>query len=363
MAETNPDNIKLHSQSYCDALNILTLEYLDDGTFQLSGSIPKDFLLVYPEIRTKTDGLRPDEFFPFVEHFLEEAREAWNQGKRIKSGPWMESCADGKEVALEASAIMWNKKRILLLELLGDAYDANRNILQLGRENVLIKQYLEEEVRKRTQVIRDREEEIALRLVWAAEAKDGGETGTHIRRIGLFSAEMAKALDWSIDEIDDIRIAATMHDVGKIAIPDKILRKPGELDEEEFEIMKTHTLMGGRILDGSKATMLHMARDIALYHHEKWDGSGYPHGIAGEEIPVCARIVSLVDVYDALVSKRVYKEAWSEENTIEAMKKERGKKFDPELFDIFERLRDIFQEIATAEYPPLFEGFADDYNL
>jgi response regulator RpfG family c-di-GMP phosphodiesterase len=351
------------SESYFDVFNILAFEYKDDGSFHVLEEIPAAFESFYPDVFEQGISHRPDQRFPYIEHFLEEAEEAWTKDKRIRSGPWIETNAEGKEIALEASATLWRSKRILLIEILGDAFDTQQNMLQMGRENLLVKQFLEDLVRERTQDIREREEEIALRLVWAAEAKDAGETGTHIRRIGLYSAEMAKALNWSTADIDDIRIAATMHDVGKIAIPDMILSKPEKLSDDEFEIMKTHTIMGGRILGGSKASMLNMAKDIALSHHEKWDGSGYPYGLVGDAIPLSARIVSIVDVYDALVTKRIYKEAWTEDDAIESMNKDRGKRFDPELFDTFLGLRDIFREIVNKEYSPLFEGFSDDYFI
>jgi HD-GYP domain-containing protein (c-di-GMP phosphodiesterase class II) len=358
MSELDTVDNSLQSQNYCDVLNILVIECLGDNVFQLLSPVPADFLAIYPEISEQDNLFRPDQKFPYIEHFLEDAYKAWLAGKIIKSGPWIETDTEGKEIALEASARVWKSKRILCLEILGDAYDAQHNMLQIGRENLLVKQFMEKLVRESVQKIRDREEEIALRLVWAAEAKDGGETGTHIRRIGLYSAEMAKAIGWHIDDIEDIRIAATMHDVGKIAIPDVILRKPGKLSEEEFEVMKTHTILGGRILDGSKAEMLHMAKDIAVSHHEKWDGSGYPRGLKGDAIPMSARIVSLVDVYDALVTKRIYKEAWTEDDAIKSMLQDRGKRFDPELFDVFLTLLASFRDIASKKYPPLFEGFS-----
>jgi HD-GYP domain-containing protein (c-di-GMP phosphodiesterase class II) len=362
MSTTEIEENSIPPQNYCDALNILIFECLGDSAFQLLSSVPTGFQAIYPEILKQDNSPRPDQRFPYIEHFLEDAYKAWISEKIIKSGPWIETGIEGKDIALEASARVWKSKRLLCLEILGDAYDAQHNMLQIGRENLLVKQFMEKLVRESVQELREREEEIALRLVWAAEAKDGGETGTHIRRIGLYSAEMARAVGWHIDDIDDIRIAATMHDVGKIAIPDVILRKPDSLNEKEFEIMKTHTVMGGRILGGSKTKMINMAKDIALYHHEQWDGSGYPSGLEGDDIPMSARIVSLVDVYDALVTKRIYKEAWTEDDAIESMLKDRGKRFDPELFDTFLSLLDVFREIANKEYPPLFEGFNENYT-
>ncbi|MDX9754907.1 MAG: response regulator [bacterium] len=193
---------------------------------------------------------------------------------------------------------------------------------------------LEAEVRKQTEAIRMREEEISLRLIAAAEYRDD-ETGEHIRRMGLIATELAKSAGMAMTDVDNLRIAAPMHDIGKIGVPDHILRKPGKLTVEEFAIIKRHTIIGAKILDGSDIPLLQMGREIAMYHHEWWNGNGYPEGLKEEEIPLCARIVSIADVYDALLSPRVYKPAFSEEVALEMMIKERGTHFDPTLFDLF----------------------------
>lgn len=206
---------------------------------------------------------------------------------------------------------------------------------------------LEAEVRKQTEAIRKREEEISLRLIAAAEYRDD-ETGEHIRRMGLISAELAKGLGFDTAMVDSMRIAAPMHDIGKIGVPDIILRKPGKLTPEEFEIVKTHTVIGAKILDGSDIPLLQMGRDIAMYHHERWNGGGYPSGKKGEEIPVCARIVTIADVYDALLSPRVYKDPIPEPETIEIMKEEKGRHFDPAIFDVFLELLPDLRKIRQS---------------
>ena len=183
-------------------------------------------------------------------------------------------------------------------------------------------------VRERTSELRAREEEIALRLVWAAERRDQ-ETGAHIRRIGLYSAALAQKLGWGTHMTDDIRVAATMHDIGKIGIPDEILRKPGKYTDQEYEVMKKHSEIGAEILSGSDVPLLQMAWEIAYCHHEKWDGSGYPRGLAGEQIPESARIVTIADVYDALINERVYRRALPEEEALEIMNDNRVKGFAP----------------------------------
>ena len=145
------------------------------------------------------------------------------------------------------------------------------------------------------------------------------------------AALLAKALGMSDEEVDLILNASPMHDIGKLGIPDSILLKPGKLNEKEWEIMKTHAQIGADILGGSKSPLLEMAHEIALTHHEKWDGSGYPNQLKGEEIPIASRLSTMGDVFDALTSDRPYKEAWSVTQTMEYFYKQSGKQFDPSL--------------------------------
>ncbi len=211
------------------------------------------------------------------------------------------------------------------------------NSLERRRLTLRSREYekqLEREVLQRTAEIRNREEEIALHLVWASEYRDD-DTGEHIRRIGMFSAELARSLNWNPEKVEHLRVAAPMHDVGKIGIPDQILLKPGKLTPEEFETIKKHTVIGANILGHSKIPLLKLAATIALSHHEKWNGSGYPQGLRGEDIPEAARIVAVADVYDALVYDRVYRPAFSEEKALAIMEEGRGSHFDPRIFDCF----------------------------
>ncbi|MCF6209857.1 MAG: HD domain-containing protein [Gammaproteobacteria bacterium] len=341
-----------------NALGMAVLEQQADGGFQLVGMPPAELTMLCPDAWQTGKDLYPQREFPFLENFITEAEGAWsNAVKPRRSGPWVETDARGGEHALEAIAMLWSGRRLLIIELLGERYEEHRGFLQMGRENALLRNYLEEQVHLRTADIRAREEEIALRLVWAAESRDDGETGAHIRRIGLYSEVLASTIGWDRPSVDDIRIAATMHDIGKIGIPDVVLRKPGPLTAEEFTIMKTHPVIGGRILAGSKSPMLQMAKDIALSHHEKWDGSGYPYGLKGEAIPMASRIVALADVFDALVHERVYKAGMSADTAVEIMAMNRGKQFDPNLFDEFLRQRERFELIAQEQSVMLFEGF------
>lgn len=211
------------------------------------------------------------------------------------------------------------------------------NALERRRLSIQSREYevrLENDVKQRTEEIRHREEEICLRLTSACEYRDE-ETGTHNRRLGLYAFLLVEQLGWSAQRMDEIRIAACMHDIGKIGVPDNILLKSGRLNDEEFEIIKAHTTIGAQILSGSDISLLKMAREIALSHHEKWDGSGYPHGLAGENIPESARVVAILDVYDALVHKRVYRPPIPEEVALQMMAKDKGTQFDPKIFDAF----------------------------
>lgn len=216
------------------------------------------------------------------------------------------------------------------------------------RERVLARK-----VREQTQEIRESREEIAIRLISASEERDN-ETGAHVRRIGLYAAEMGTLLGWSQLEVDTIRGAAPMHDIGKIGVPDAILQKPGSLTDEEWKLMRAHTTMGARILKASRVPFIQMGARIAACHHEKWDGSGYPNGLAGEEIPVEARITAVVDVYDALCHKRHYKESWPETRVVEFMLAGRGLHFEPRLLDLFLENLDAMRAIreANPDLPP-----------
>ena len=171
-------------------------------------------------------------------------------------------------------------------------------------------------------------------LVLAAEYKDEG-TGNHIVRMCKYSTLLAEKLGLPAEVVQNIKYATPMHDVGKIGIPDNILSKPGILSDEEFEIMTQHTIIGGKILAGSKAEILKVARRIALTHHEKWNGSGYPNGLSKKKIPIEGRIIGLADVLDALTSKRPYKEPYPIEAAIEIIILARGQHFDPAIVDVF----------------------------
>jgi len=190
------------------------------------------------------------------------------------------------------------------------------------------------------------------RLVLAAEYKDE-DTGAHIVRMSRYSALLAEKLGLPDKEVQNIRYAAPMHDVGKIGIPDSILMKPGKLTDKEFEIVKTHTTIGAKILANSQAEILQVAEQIAISHHEKWNGKGYPRGLSGNEIPLGGRIIGMSDVFDALTSKRPYKDPYPIEAALDIIRKERGQHFDPRVADTFldniDEFLKIKEEVCVAD--------------
>jgi putative two-component system response regulator len=210
-------------------------------------------------------------------------------------------------------------------------------------------QGLEKIVRRQTRTIRKTQEETIYRLLSALESRDE-ETGGHVKRIAHFSAHLAREVGWQGNRIEDLLLAAPMHDIGKIGVPDTILLKKAPLTDEEFEIIKSHTTIGGNILKNSEYPMLQLAEEIALSHHEKWNGSGYPRALAGEDIPESGRIVALADVYDALSNDRIYRKASPEDEVIRIMREGRGAHFDPDLFDLFIDSLPEFRRIAR-EHP------------
>lgn len=187
------------------------------------------------------------------------------------------------------------------------------------------------------------------RLSIAAEYRDP-ETGAHIQRMSRYSAAIAHELGLDKQTVESILTASPMHDVGKIGVPDGILMKPQRLTPEEWEVMKEHTTIGGRILGKSRKAFIQLSAEIALTHHEKWDGSGYPNGLKGKKIPLSGRIVALADVFDALTSSRPYKEAFSVETAFDIIKKSKGTHFDPDIVKAFFNIEKQILKIKNDDH-------------
>lgn len=258
----------------------------------------------------------------------------------------------GKEVCKTLKAdTVFNKIPIIFVTALSDEEDEEEG-LSLGAVDYITKPISPAVVRARVKThlslvqadeLKKTRLQVIQRLGRASEYKDN-ETGLHVIRMSHYSYVLAKAIGLSEQQSEEILHAAPMHDLGKIGIPDSIMLKPGKLTDEEFEIIKTHPEIGAEILGDDESSLISLAKSVSLTHHEKWDGSGYPNGLAGEEIPLEGRIVALADVFDALTSKRPYKEAWSVDEAMDFIKEQSGKHFQPELVDLmFENLDKILE--------------------
>jgi len=333
----------------------LNLELLDIMLTQLGVCLLKaangQEALAILEQEPQVDAILLDLEMPVMNGF--ETLEILKQDLNFRDIPVIVITADADEVvktlALGANDFLakpYNPDE-LRLRVMNHVHSKKLNDLTKDMNHIL-----EQEVVKKTAALRtalklskQAEYEISLRLGVAAEFRDL-ETGMHTRRISEFSCKLAGLAGMTVDEAEVLRYASPLHDVGKIGIPDRILLKPGKLDDAEFEIMKKHTEIGGKILsDAERFPLLDAGRIIALQHHEKWDGSGYPHGLAGTDIHSFARIVSIVDVFDALTSERPYKKAFSLEKTISIMTEGRGIFFDPQLLALFFEHIDLFVTI------------------
>lgn len=237
-------------------------------------------------------------------------------------------------------------------EMLGDLA---RSITLAKEEVARQKCLLEETVRARTEEARESELEVIRRLGRAAESRDY-ETGSHVNRMSRLAATLARAVGMGERESAMLLSAAPLHDVGKIAVPDRILQKPRALDPAEWEIMKTHTTEGAKLLAGSRSEVVQMAEVIALTHHERWDGSGYPMGLSGDQIPLVSRICAVCDVFDALISPRPYKEAWSPADALAEIDRQSGAHFDPRIVERALDLIPDFYGSPTAATPAAVRG-------
>ena len=274
--------------------------------------------------------IRPNTYFPILVLTADAMRDTKRRALGSGATDFLTKPVDAVEVILRI-------KTLLQTRWLHE---------QLREQNKI----LEEMVMQRTAELEEARVEILERLALASEFRDD-ETRQHTQRVGEMAGLLARAIGWNDKDVELIRRAATLHDIGKIHISDLILQKPAKLTDEEFAMMQEHVKVGAEILSGTHVKLLEMAEEIARSHHERWDGSGYPNGLAGEEIPLSGRILSIVDVYDALTHDRPYKEAWTTEAAIAEIKEQAGKQFDPELVDAF---IDLIGQVSMTETEDTF---------
>ena len=327
------------------------LRGVDIRVFDRSARGNRDFLYFHPS-RTRREGealtVSPTDPQPEGIHYIGEV----TYGKRR----WSLACTPAPSFfTAKEDWRSWTALGVgLFLTVLIAAYawsvtHRRERIERLVEQRTQRIRILDEQLRQsqeaKVKAIRLAQEETIHRLVTASLCRDE-ETGMHIKRTGLLSESLARAAGWSESDAEIVRLAAPMHDVGKIGIPDAVLQKPGKLTPAEYDIMKTHTLIGAKMLEGSQSSILVMARDIALYHHERWDGRGYPQGLSGLAIPEPARILSIVDVYDALSHDRVYRPALPDDEVLQLMSEGAGTQFDPALLAVFFAYYDELRRLA-----------------
>ncbi len=252
--------------------------------------------------------------------------------------------------ALAAGATDFVNKPFDQLELVARV----RNLCRLSTYQNMLRSssdHLTELVSEYSRSLDESRREIIARLVRAAEFRDN-ETGLHVVRMSHYAMLIAREMGLPDEQVSTILQASPMHDVGKIAIPDRVLLKPGKLDPEEWRIMQSHTVHGARILEGHSSPLMQAAAEIALCHHERWDGTGYPNGLVGEEIPLNARIVAVADIYDALTSERPYKEAWSRERALAEIRRIAGRHLDPQAVEAFLRCQEDVRAVQEKYRDP-----------
>lgn len=245
-----------------------------------------------------------------------------------------------------------------------DLERAERNAEEYHSQKLIAEKATEEAerlVKIRTNELESSQIEIVMRLAQAAELRDE-DTGEHTFRVGRNAAAIAYCLGWKIEEVRVLYLASRLHDVGKIGISDTILLKPGKLTDDEFELMRQHTVIGAKILSHGESSLLRMAEQIALAHHERWDGYGYPNKLKDNDIPICARIVSVADVLDALTHERPYKKAWAVEDALDEIKDNAGKQFDPQIVNIALTVFDMKNGIPPTSTPLEWEEMLEKFK-
>jgi two-component system, response regulator RpfG len=253
--------------------------------------------------------------------------------------------ADTRYAALDAGVADFLSKPVDIYECTA----RSKNLLTMHQQHIALQNrsnLFENLVKAATAEIKSREKETIMRLARAGEHKDY-DTAMHLQRMSLYSRAIAETIGLSDEEAEIIELAAPLHDIGKIGIPDSILLKKGNLDDQELKLMRKHPIIGYEILQDSPSKYLQKGSEIALAHHERFDGSGYPYALKGTDIPLSARIVAIADVFDALTSVRPYKEAWSIDKALEYVREESGRHFDPALVKVMLTMRSQLEKIQS----------------
>ncbi|MCH7651870.1 MAG: response regulator [Nitrospinae bacterium] len=330
-----------------EATNVKLLEHLlhQNGFRSVRGiTDPRDVVALYQEFRP--DLVLLDLNMPYMDgiEVMEEIQKIEKETYPSIVVFTADNNDEAKIRSLLAGALDFLGKPFDVVEVIARIKNVLNVRLLHNRVNYQNK-VLDQKIRERTQELADTRLEVVQRLGRAAEYRDN-ETGMHVIRMSRYASLFGEAMNWSPDQCELLLHASPMHDIGKIGIPDRILLKPGKLDAAEWEIMKTHADIGGKILSGSHSRLMQMAESIARTHHEKWDGSGYPGRLKGEEIPMEGRLVAVCDVFDALTSERPYKNEWPVEQAIQELKNNSCRHFDPDLISKFS---DILPEILKIK--------------
>jgi len=355
-AINNIENIDIHDGSILivddEASNVLLLEKLlsNEGYSNITSTqYPLEVLQLFK--KQNFDLILLDIDMPVLDGYgvLEQLNEYTDNNLPAILVLTAQNLQEFRQRALDCGARDYVTKPFNIRELVSRVY----NLLEVQIAHKFLNnqnQILEARVRKRTQEIVETRLQIVRHLGRAAEYRDN-ETGLHIIRMSKMAVVIAEGAGLDEEQCEMLLNAAPMHDIGKIGIPDRILLKPGKLDADEWEIMKTHAAIGEKVLSNDTSALMVMAKTIAGSHHEKWNGEGYPRGLSGEDIPLVGRITAIADVFDALTSVRTYKKEWSIDKAKELIISESGKQFDPRLVEVFiEKLSEIIKiKVEHAE--------------
>ncbi|MFH0824522.1 MAG: HD domain-containing phosphohydrolase [Pseudomonadota bacterium] len=355
--------------SLLHALGIFVVERSGPSGFTAHGAVPTfcEWFTVHPD----SADLATINFegSAFLTHFLEEAEDFWmNSGVGpLESGPWIESDDKHGDFPLEATALCLGERKLLIVRLLGRDFLRRREMVQTARERLLLQRRLEQLVKERTRALSLTQEVTIQTLAALAETRDS-KTGGHIKRTQMYVKLLAEHLQahpkfnayLSDESVELLCKSAPLHDIGKVGAPDRILLKPGLLTPDEFEEMKKHVTIGRDALAAAEEKLggdsfLRIAAEMAYTHHERWDGTGYPRGLKGEEIPVTGRLMAVADVYDALIDERVYKSRFPHEDATAVIAELKGTHFDPDVVDAFLELQEEFRRTSME--------FADSYTI